>query len=110
MSGKCKYNPCKFIHVAKLCALFYSTEKCNGTCGKNHFVSQELNFHNTNFNANKTNSNTNKTNSNTNRKNLHHKKKPTNTETFKQDFTPPEMRILFEHGLSKSKISPLYKT
>ena len=97
MSGKCKYNPCKFIHDRKLCVSFYSTRKCNGICGKNHFICQELNIPNTN-----SNSNTHKTNS----YNKNNKKKPTNTETFKPDFTPPEMRILFEHSQSKSKIAP----
>lgn len=89
-TGSCSYNPCRFIHDPDLCVQFYSTGKCDGLCGKNHFVNNNLieNFiHGTKQNNKKTNSHVNShTRSN----------KPTNTETFKPDFTPPEMRILFE--------------
>jgi hypothetical protein len=104
MGGQCKYNPCRFIHDPELCKLFYSNEKCDGTCGKNHFVCKELIGSNTNTNTNiNTNTNSN-TNINSNNK-INKKHKPSNTETFKPDFTPPQMRILFEYGLEKTKLN-----
>ena len=85
-TGSCSHNPCRFIHDPDLCVQFYSTGKCDGLCGKNHFVNKDL----TEGFINGTKQNNKKTNSHS------RSNKPTNTETFKPDFTPPEMRILFE--------------
>lgn len=37
--------------------------------------------------------------------NKNRQKKPLNTESFKKDFTPPEMRVLFESGKPKCEVS-----
>lgn len=89
MKGKCNYNPCKFIHDSELCNQFYSTGKCDGLCELNHFVNPNL------INKNKSNKQSGN--------NSKHKKRPANTETFKPDYNPPEMRMLFETSLNKSK-------
>jgi len=93
LSG-CSHNPCKFIHDTELCTQFYSTGNCDGNCKKNHYVNKNL------LN--------NKTKQNNSNKSTH-KHKPTNTETFTPDFTPPEMRILFESAYNKncSQINPI---
>ncbi len=96
-SKRCKHNPCKFIHDPDLCELYYSTGKCDGLCNKNHFVNPDL----INLVSNKKNQNNNQNN----KKQNYHKKNPTNTETFKPDYSPPEMRMLFEYGQSKSKLN-----
>lgn len=99
MGGKCNYNPCRFIHDPELCKNFYSKKKCDGLCGKNHFVNKEL--------INSKSNNNHNNHNNSNKHNKHNQRtKPINTETFKPDFTPPEMRMLFEYGQSKSKLFP----
>jgi len=90
----CSHNPCKFIHDPNLCIQFYKTEKCNGLCGLSHFVNPDL--------VNKTGKKIFDTNKKNNI-NKHHKK-PTNTETFKPDYSPPEMRIQFEYNKSKCEL------
>lgn len=99
MNGKCSYNPCRFIHDPEFCKNFYSTKKCDGLCGKNHFVNKEL------IESKSNNNNNNNPNNKHNKHNKHNQRiKPINTETFKPDFTPPEMRMLFEYGQTKSKL------
>lgn len=95
MKGSCSHSPCKFIHDPELCVEFYSTLKCNGLCGKNHFV-------NKNLIKSMSNSNSNSNNLKHNEKHNNKPRRPANTETFKPDFTPPEMRILFETSVNKS--------
>lgn len=87
MKGSCSHNPCKFIHDPQLCSHFYATSKCNGKCGKSHFVNPDL------IKSNKHNNKANNTN------NI--QRRPANTETFKPDYSPPEMRILFEVSQNK---------
>ena len=94
MGRKCTHNPCRFIHDSELCKNFYSIGKCDGQCGKNHYVNKDQIISKSHDNNNKNNNKNNK------------RTKPVNTETFKPDFTPPEMRILFEYGQSESKLSP----
>ena len=85
----CTHNPCKFIHDPDLCINFYSKGKCDGLCNKNHFINQDLIL--------------NKLNDNNNSKKIY-KKKPINTETFKPNYSPPDMKIQFEYGKLKSEI------
>lgn len=92
INGSCSHDPCRFIHDPELCVEFYSTSKCGGKCGKNHFINPVLI---TNQSNNKK-SNTNKDNSK--------QRRPVNTETFKPDFSPPEMRVLFECGKSQTEL------
>ena len=90
MNGKCNYNPCRFIHDPELCKNFYANN-CDGKCNKNHFLNQKLiviKNPNPNPNSNKK------------------KSRPTNTESFKPNFSPPEMRVLFQNGQDKTKIIP----
>lgn len=96
MKGSCSHNPCRFIHDPELCVEFYSTSKCEGKCGKNHFVNPLLI-------SNQSNNNNNKKKSNSNKDNLK-PRKPANTETFKPDYSPPEMRILFECGKPQTEL------
>jgi hypothetical protein len=92
MKGSCSYSNCKFIHDPELCADFYFTSKCDGHCGQFHFVNQDLI---------KSQSDTNKQNHK--KKQNGKSKRPANTETFKPNYTPPEMRLLFESSLNKSQ-------
>jgi len=117
--NKCARDNCKFIHDLELCIDYVKSNKCNGSCGKNHFVNPELVNQ---FNSNKQNKSRKNINSNPNQNNKqinnnkpqpqhqhhhhHHKSKPINTEKFEPDFTPPEMRILFEYGLTESNGNP----
>lgn len=92
----CSHNPCKFIHDPDLCVQFYKIGKCDGLCEKNHFVNPELSMNN-NYKVNKVNK--------SNYQN--HYKKPTNTESFEPDYTPPEMRVRFEFGKTKCELDPI---
>lgn len=87
MKGHCRHNPCKFIHDPKLCSKFYYNGLCDNLCGLNHFVNPELinQYEYNNINLKE--------------------KKLINTETFKADYSPPEMRILFEYGQSQTKLT-----
>lgn len=85
MKGSCSHNPCRFIHDPELCHEFYSTSKCSGKCGKNHFVNPIL------INKSKNN-------------NKDKQRRPANTETFKPDYSPPEMRVLFEYGKPQTNL------
>jgi hypothetical protein len=96
MKGSCSHSPCRFIHDPELCVEFYSTLKCKGLCNKNHFVNKDLI-------KSTSNSNSNKHNGKHNGKLENKSRRPVNTETFKPDFTPPEMRLLFESSLNKSQ-------
>ena len=95
MRGKCLHNPCRFIHDSELCLEFYTTSKCDGLCGKNHFVNQSL--------IKKQNNNNNNNNNKSNQNNRYNSVKPTNTEVFKPDYSPPEMRLLFETSINKTQ-------
>lgn len=90
IKGSCSHNHCRFIHDPELCVEFYSTSKCNGKCSKNHFVNPELVSQ---YNSIKSN----------NKKDNSKQRRPANTETFKPDYSPPEMRVLFECGREQEK-------
>ncbi len=103
MRGKCTHDSCRFIHDPELCVDFYSKSKCDGLCGKNHYVNPNLTktqSKQSNQN-NQNNQNNNKNNQNNKHNNKHHIARPANTEVFKPDYTPPEMRVLFESSLKK---------
>ena len=53
MKGSCSHSPCRFIHDPELCVEFYSTLKCDGLCGKNHFVNKYLIKSTSKHNSNK---------------------------------------------------------
>jgi hypothetical protein len=91
MKGSCSHNPCRFIHDPELCVEFYSTSKCSGKCCKNHFVNPELISNQSNNNKDKYND-------------KNKQRRPPNTETFKPDYSPPEMRVLFEYGKSQTEL------
>lgn len=93
MKGSCSHNPCRFIHDPELCKEFYSTSKCGGNCGKNHFVNPKLISNQSN--------NDKKSNPNNDR---NKQRRPANTETFKPDYSPPEMRVLFEYGREQTRL------
>lgn len=95
MKGSCSHNPCRFIHDPELCKEFYSTSKCDGKCGSNHFVNPALI-------SNQSNNNNNKKSNSVNDKNK--QRRPPNTETFKPDYSPPEMRVLFEYGKPQTEL------
>ena len=101
MKGSCSHTPCKFIHDPELCVEFYSTQKCNGLCAKNHFVNKDLIKSKPDLKL-KPDLNTNSQSQTKNIK-QDRSKRPLNTESFKPDFTPPEMRLLFESSLNKSQ-------
>ena len=92
MKGSCFYNPCRFIHDPELCVEFYSTSKCGSSyCGKNHFVNPILKCESKYNNKDK----------------LNNKNKPiipANTEIFAPDYSPPEMRVLFECGKQQTNL------
>jgi len=94
MKGSCSHSPCRFIHDPELCTEFYSTLKCDGSCAKKHFVNKDLIK---SISNSKSNSNTH------NGKQDNRPRRPVNTETFKPDFTTPDMRLLFETSLNKSQ-------
>jgi len=100
MKGYCSHSPCRFIHDPELCMEFYSTLKCDGLCGKNHFVNLNPNQ---NFNKQNKTQSTHNGKHNGKHDGKHDKipRKPVNTETFTPDYTPPEMRLLFETSLNK---------
>lgn len=100
MRGKCSHENCRFIHDPELCGEFYSKSKCNGLCGKNHFVNLKL--IKTNRNQNNNHNNNNNYNNNNNHHH-HHRPKPANTEVFEPDYSSPEMRLLFETSKNKSE-------
>lgn len=97
MRGNCSHINCRFIHDPELCVQFYSTSKCDGMCNKNHFVNQDL------IQKQNKNHKNNKNNHHNNTKQDNKQRRPANTETFKPDYTPPEMRLLFESSLNKSQ-------
>jgi hypothetical protein len=66
---------------------FYNNSKCDGLCGKNHYVNVELIKKQTNTN-----------------------KKPLNTEVFIPDYSPPEMRILFENSINKTQTDIIFQS
>ena len=88
MRGKCLHNPCKFIHDPELCGEFYSKSKCYGLCGKKHYVNSNL---------------INTQNKHNNKHIKHNSTRTANTEVFKPDYSPPEMRVLFESSLNKTQ-------
>lgn len=94
MRGNCSHPKCKFIHDDKLCKEFYSNTKCNGKCGLNHFINPIL------LEQNKSTKSTK----------LINPKRPTNTEVFKPDYSPPEMRILFESSNNKTHTNLLFQS
>ena len=87
MKGQCSHNPCRFIHDSELCVQFYNNSKCDGLCGKNHYVNVDLIKKQTNTN-----------------------KKPLNTEVFIPDYSPPEMRILFENSINKTQTDIIFQS
>jgi len=91
MKGSCSHNPCRFIHDPELCVKFYSSSKCDGKCGSNHFVNPELISNQSNNNKDKHND-------------KNKQRRPPNTETFKPDYSPPEMRVLFEYGKPQTNL------
>lgn len=91
MNKGCTHNNCKFIHDTELCVEFYNNSKCDGLCGKNHYINMNL------IKEQEMNKNT-KMN-----KNIKMNKKPLNTETFEPNYSPPEMRLLFENSKNKNK-------
>ena len=110
---KCIHNPCKFIHDIDLCVQFYNNSYCDGSCGKNHFVNPDLvkqknsknNIKNNNNKNNNNKNNNNNNNNNNNKNNIKNNyKKPTNTEVFTPDYSPPEMRLLYEFGKTKTEL------
>lgn len=107
MRGKCSHSPCRFIHDPELCFEFYSTSKCDGHCRKNHYINQQLiqsqHQTQTNFNSNSNKHTHSQNQIKHNEKQDNRPRRPANTETFKPDYSPPEMRLLFETSLNKSQ-------
>ena len=99
INGVCSHNPCKFIHDKELCIKYYFTSNCNGKCGLNHFINQEL----INQNNEKTIKQIKQTKLTKQIKQTKHIK-PSNTETFTPNYSPPEMRILFEYGQEQTNL------
>jgi hypothetical protein len=81
----CTRNNCKYIHDENLCYFFYKGVCSKGDdCKFNHHVDDNL-LNNT-------------------KKNNYHKH-PKNTESFEPNYTPPDMRILYDCSSDKCKLS-----
>jgi len=91
----CTRNNCKYIHDENLCYFFYKGECSKGDdCKFRHFVDDNLL---NNFNSNNTN--------NKKTKNNGYNKHPKNTESFEPNYTPPDMRILYDCSVDKCKLN-----
>ena len=92
----CTRNNCKYIHDENLCYFFYKGECSKGDdCKFNHYVDDNLiNNFNTNTICKKNNT-----------KNTGYNKHPKNTESFEPDYTPPDMRILYDCSTEKCRLS-----
>ena len=121
MRNQCDKKFCNYIHDPQLCRHEYrgnckNGDKCNFSHSINHnLINQFNNNKNNQYNQfndqipnliNKQNLFVgNTSNKNKNKNNFRNKSKVKNTETFVKDFSPPEMRVQFEHGQNKTKLS-----
>ena len=89
----CTRTNCKFIHDEKICYFFYKGECSKGeNCKFNHFVDDSL-------------VNNIKNNIKNNTKNTGYNKHAKNTESFEPNYTPPDMRILYDCSSVKCKLT-----
>jgi len=87
MANNCNRKDCKFKHDINACRDYYYGNCNNKNCKLSHNQ------------INKLNNEKNTNNRNSNRRNFK------NTETFEPNYSPPDMRVLFEYGKNKCELS-----
>ena len=100
----CTSVNCKYIHDDNLCYFFYKGDcKKEDNCKFNHFVDNNL----LNNNSKKSGYHKHHKNNEYHKhpKNTEYHKYPKNTETFEPNYTPPDMRILYDCSIDKCKLS-----
>lgn len=99
MNGKCTKDYCRFIHDPNLCKHFY-----RGNCKHGDKCKYSHKFNN--FDKNIKQNIPNKYDKNKNKINRSTKpRKIINTETVTPNYSPPEMRVLFEYAKSKCELA-----
>lgn len=102
VNNKCISENCRFAHINNICRDYFFKECARDNCRFCHdyklgdTVDTENIKNNNNNNKNTINNNTINNNTNNNRH------RPKNTESFKPDFSEPDMRIVFNQPINNS--------